>query len=277
MATGNDNAFGPAPTPAIRLANRSALLVFTRVVYAIIMREVRTRFGHGNLGYVRALLEPVLFMGGFVVIWLVLGRASPIAVPVEMFFLCSLFPFSAFIRTWEYTSSSIRANSGLLLFPIVRPLDFFIARMILEGASQIFVFVILATIFQGLFGEVRHLPADPLSVLLAAVSIILLGAGMGLVTGCLSMEYPSIDMVFGLVRRLMFFTSGVFFTADSLPNLLKTYLWWNPVLHATEWFRSSYFSEEQSDFLDLNYLWATIVAVLAIGLVLERRIYRKGY
>ncbi|HKK29910.1 MAG TPA: ABC transporter permease [Alphaproteobacteria bacterium] len=277
MPSGNDNASGYSPSPAIPLKRRGGLTVVAHVVYAIVMREVKTRFGRGNMGYLRALLEPMVFIGGFVLIWFALGRASPIAVPVELFFLCSLFPYVAFTRTWEYSAGAIRSNTGLLMFPIVRPLDFFIARTILEAASQLMVFLILAVAVHGLFGELRHLPADLLGVLLAVLSAITLGAALGLCTGILAMEFPSVEMILMPVRRLLFFSSGVFFIADSLPAILQEYLWWNPVLHATEWFRSAYFSEAESQFLSIEYLWSAIVALLVIGLILERRLMRIGY
>jgi capsular polysaccharide transport system permease protein len=277
MASGNDTAPANLTPPAIELPERNAVLAFCQVIYAIMMREVRTRFGASNFGYLRALLEPVVFIMGFVLIWLALGRASPIAVPVELFFLCSIFPFGAFMRTWEYTTNAIKANTGLMMFPVVRPLDFFIARMLLEAASQVLVLFILAVIVQGLFCEPRHLPDDLLGVAGAVLAAILLGAGMGLVIGCIIMEFPTVDVFMQIVRRALFFSSGVFFTADSLPAILQKYLYWNPVLHVTEWFRSAYFSESDSHFLDLYYLWGCVAGMLLLGLVLERRLYRKGY
>ena len=277
MTSGNDNAPARPLSSGIELTNRSHAAVFARVVYAIIMREVRTRFGTSYIGYFRALLEPTVFIMGFVLIWRALGRASPVAVPVELFFLCSLFPYIAFMRTWDYTTSAIRANTGLLMFPVVRPLDFFIARTILEGVSQLLVLFLLALAVHGLFCEPRHLPDNLLGVLGAAMTAILLGASMGLIIGCVLMEYPSIGVIMPLFRRALLFTSGVFFMADSLPAVVKSYLYWNPVLHVTEWFRSSYFSESESQFLDMYYLWACVIGILLIGLVLERRLYRKGY
>lgn len=277
MASGNDTASAIAPPPAIELPQRNGLTAFCHVINAIVMREVRTRFGQSHFGYARAILEPAIFIVGFVLIWKILGRASPIAVPVELFFLCSLFPFSAFTRAWDYTSNAIKANAGLMIFPVVRPLDFFVARSLLEAATQLLVLVILATAVHGLFGEPRHLPDNLLGVLGAVTAVLLLGAGIGLTTGCIAMEFPSVDLVMPLLRRFMFFTSGVFFIADSLPGVLQTYLYWNPVLHATEWFRSAYFSESHSQFMDLDFLWGCVIAILVLGLVLERRLYRKGY
>lgn len=277
MASGNDTAPATPPPPAIELPQRNGLTAFCHVINAIVMREVRTRFGQSHFGYARALLEPAVFMAGFVMIWMVLGRASPIAVPVELFFLTSLFPYSAFTRTWDYTSNAVSANTGLLMFPVVRPLDFFVARTLLESATQLLVLVILATLVHGLFCQPQHLPDNLLGVLGALAAVLLLGAGAGLLIGCIAMEFPSVMVVMPLLRRLLFFTSGVFFIADSLPDILKTYLYWNPVLHATEWFRSAYFSESHSQFMDLDFLWSCVIAVLVLGLVLERRLYRKGY
>ena len=277
MSPGNDTVRAEGPPPAIELPERNGFIAFCHVINAIMMREVRTRFGASNFGYARALIEPTIFIVGFVLIWLALGRASPIAVPVELFFLCSIFTFGAFMRTWEYTTSAMRANIGLLMFPVVRPLDFFVARTLLEAATQMLVFLVLAIVVHGLFCEPQHLPDNVLGVLGATVAAVLLGAGMGLTIGCLSYEFPTIETVLQIVRRALFFASGMFFIADSLPSVLKNILYWNPALHVTEWFRSSYFSEADSHFLDLDYLWGFIAGLLVLGLALERRLYRKGY
>ena len=274
MASDNENVLVfPRPAP-VEIAQRSSLGVFACIIYAVIMREVKSRFGQSNFGYVRALIEPVVFIFGFVFIWIALERATPIAVPIELFFLCRIAPYTAFVRTWEYTSSAIRANQGLLMFPVVRPLDFFVARTILEGASQLLVIVILCTVMHGIYGEPRLLPEDLLSVLAAFLAAIVLGAGFGLTTGCLVMEWPFVEVVLLLLRRIMFFTSGIFFIADTLPGLLKDVLWWNPMLHVTEWFRSAYFSEADSQFLSLPFIGGSILLIITIGLIQERRIQR---
>ena len=46
------------------------------------------------------------------------------------------------------------------------------------------------------------------------------------------------------------------------------------MLHVTEWFRSAYFSEADSQFLSLPFIGGSILLIITIGLIQERRIQR---
>ena len=57
---------------------RQSLIIMGRVIYALIMREARTRYGSSNFGYAWAIVDPLVTLAVFVGIFSALGRASPI-------------------------------------------------------------------------------------------------------------------------------------------------------------------------------------------------------
>jgi len=52
---------------------------------------------------------------------------------------------------------------------------------------------------------------------------------------------------------------------------------WNPILHAVDWFRSSFYQEYDPHWLDRSYLSTVAVLTLLAGLGLERGLRRRLY
>ena len=62
-----------------------------------------------------------------------------------------------------------------------------------------------------------------------------------------------------------------------MPDWIRGILAWNPVLHAVDWFRSSFFVEYQPYWLDRTFLITVAVVTLLAGLTLERCLRRSLY
>ena len=77
-------------------------------------------------------------------------------------------------------------------------------------------------------------------------------------------------MVWAVIGRIVFLTSGLFFVADGMPLALQEWLYYNPILHLTEWLRSGYYANYESRFLDPAYPLGFMLAVLLLGFAAER-------
>jgi capsular polysaccharide transport system permease protein len=62
-----------------------------------------------------------------------------------------------------------------------------------------------------------------------------------------------------------------------MPDWIRGILGWNPVLHAVDWFRSSFFVEYQPYWLDRTFLVTVAAVTLLAGLTLERCLRRSLY
>ncbi|HPQ96850.1 MAG: ABC transporter permease [Thiothrix sp.] len=246
-----------------------ALRVQVRVVRAFILRETRTRFGHSKLGYLWAFFEPMIYMLSMIGIFWVLDRGTPLpGVHLLVFFFTGLMPWLIFTKIAGAVSGSIEANKSLLAYPQVQPVDIVVARSLLEFMTLFLVGVmyLIGVGYAGLLNGIENV----LRVLMYLFLAAFLGLGLGLLSGAVKLYWPNWSTFQSVLMRIMFFTSGKFFLADSLPRTLQEWLWYNPMLHVTEGVRSAFFRGFESRFLDPAYPVLCMLLLLFLGLASER-------
>ena len=245
----------------------SAFTIQCRVLYALILRDIKGRFGGRRLGFMWALLEPCLFITLFVVMFQLIGRTSQAGIEVPLFFVTGITPFLMFRDLFGSISNEAKANSPLLMFPQVSKTDLIFASLIVNVLVSIAVFILLLTACFAM-GYTFTID-DPLGVLNTLFLLVALGLGLGLVIGALTIRYEFVSSLSqALLGRPLFFTSGLFFTADILPPKAREYALYNPVLHGIESIRSAMFVSFESRYVDLNYVFFFAVTLIALGLMM---------
>lgn len=250
----------------------SGLVVQGRVIYALILREVHTLYGNTTLGYLWAIFQ---CLTGIVFLWglrIVVGFHPPHGMSVVAFLLSGLLPWYMFSQTLSKCMSAVGANNALLTFPQITPLDLMIARMIVVWATQlvsgliVYGFAILCkqqvviTNFLGFLGGIIFAP--------------LFGLALGASLGSLSFYWSALTKIVPIMLRIMFFTSGVFFSISHLPGTVQSYLLYNPMMHLIEWTRSSMSPPYLTIKFNLLYFFTCFLICLVFGLLLER--YLRG-
>ncbi len=249
----------------------AGLVAHAQVIQALVLREIRTRFGHYRLGYPWALAEPVAHVA---VLSIIFGLRSPTVagnVDFPLFLATGIIPYLLFHRMVMRGMSTVEGNRALFSYRQVKPIDTLIARAILEVVIYGAVFVVFMTGAAWLgFDVAVH---DPLPVLMVFLLLALLGLGLGSLACVAATMFTDTTQVVPIVLRPLYFISGIFFSVERLPAEYRDYLLWNPVLHALELIREHYFREIDASFGDPLYLgWTTAVSV-ALGL-LTFHVYR---
>jgi capsular polysaccharide transport system permease protein len=155
---------------------KKGTLIQGRIIAALVMREMRTRFGEMQLGYAWALIEPLVQIGILVTIFSMLGRRPPLGTSFEAFFLNGYVPYAMYSQISSRTAQAIAANRALVSFPPVRNMDTVWARIGLETATGITSFILLILIFT--FIDINVVPNDVVNYFFGFVSVIALGAGL---------------------------------------------------------------------------------------------------
>ena len=244
-----------------------------RVVLALMLREARTRYGRQRVGYLWALIEPILHITLFYAIFTYTLRVVPLGHSLAMFLATGLATYVGFSNVLNRTQGGFASNEALLAYPVVSVMDVFLGRALLELATWITVsFIIIGA----LIGS--GLDPMPRSVLMMVSAIFLLfgiGFGVGMLIGIASQFAPSVDTLLSVPLRLLYFASGAFFVPDAMPPAVREILAWNPVLQGVTLFRMGYYGNYESHILDVKYLviWSA-GAVLAAFLV--ERLTRKA-
>ena len=240
-----------------------------RILVALIMRDVQTRFFGTALGFVVAIAWPITHIFVLILINSAAGRATPYGDNAALFFATGALPFMCFNYMSRFTMLGVTLNKPLLSYPIVKVGDILIARAILEvlnAAVVVVVTIIILTIM-----GVDVWPPRPQEAMYALLACMLLGFGFGIVNGVIGGIFPFWITPFSLFQIVLWMASGVIIVPDELPESFRYWLSWNPALVGVEWMRSAFYEGYGlGDLLDKPYMLGFAVVTLFVGLLMER-------
>ncbi len=240
-----------------------------RVIHAIMLRDMRTRFGHTRLGYLWAIMEPITHLMTLGVIFYALNRApAPVGDNLFLFYITGLVPFLMFSHVAQDVMSASEANNTMLQLPIVKRTDIMAAHALRQFGTELCVGIVIFSI-AALLGQ-RGLPADPMTALIAIVLLWLLAVGVGAFNLTIAEAFPSYETVFASALRLLYVASGIYYSPISMPDWAREILVWNPILQGIELFRSGFYPQYDPHWLDANYLLIWVVASAGTGFAMER-------
>ncbi len=239
-----------------------------RVVWALMLRETKTLFGKHKLGYLWALINASFTIGVFWVLREFGGFAPPQGMSVPVFLLGGFVPFFVFSETVNGAMNGVSGNRALLAYPQVFTVDIFIARALLHGAMYFCVLVILLTVahFSG-YAVPLH---DPAAMLMAMILVLILGFGVGAIASSFNLMWPTTRLIVPMLTRVLFFTSGLFFSVEFAPVYIREILYYNPLSHLIELLRGGLSDGYVGSFVYVPYVGGFILCALSIGLLLER-------
>jgi capsular polysaccharide transport system permease protein len=236
------------------------------VLWALLHREAVTRFGRYKVGVLWMLVEPLISV---IVIGLLLGpivgRTAP-DMPYAFFLLNGFVLLKTFGGTMTAGIGAISSNSGLLMFPKVRPLDILLARFLFELATSILSFTVFCIV--GIWMGIS-LSVDYLQILLATFVLTwLLGCGIGLILSVGAAYYNSVEKIAAFIKQPLLFISCVLYPLYNLPGIAQQVLLFNPLVHTIELSRKSLFPLYHTGDVNLLYPTLAAIAFLAIGICL---------
>lgn len=252
-----------------------ALSTQARVIYALILRETKTRYGNYKIGFLWALIEPLVSVSVFVAIFANLRQDQPGGMPLVPFMLVGFICYSIFKDPWGQMQATISHSRNLLTFPQVTTFDVIIARGILEILVTFFVLGFLLYMAYLIGFEVRV--ERPLGVLAVCGLLATFGVGMGFLFASVEPIIPSVKQLSSQVLgRPLYFSSGLFFSADSIPAPVLEYLLYNPVLHMIELVRGEFFYGFETNYGSWMYASAWSFGALALGLLTHQAVHKKA-
>src|SRR4051794_26462277 len=112
------------PPPPGRTSLWLSVQVQARVIGALLMREIITRFGRDNLGFLWLFIEPMMFTLGIMGLWSISGMGHGThGVPIAAFAITGYSPVLLWRNCATRASMAIPVNLALLYHRNVRVLD----------------------------------------------------------------------------------------------------------------------------------------------------------
>jgi len=245
-------------------------------VVSLLVRETKTRFGKSKLGYVWVVFEPLAHISIMIalVTTFAKGRLPPVGTSFALFYFTGVLPYYLMSSTVSHVMKAVPENRPLLQLPIVRMFDVYLARALLELMTITVVATVLLFSFY-LFG-LNVVPRNFFGVISPMLSLWCFSFGLGLIYSVVVVFFPGWERIWGAIISLIYFSSGIFYTARMMPEIVRDYLAFNPLLQAIELIRDGFFFGAPAHWIDSEYFYLTAFCTLSLGLgvvkLYERRI-----
>lgn len=236
-----------------------------RVIWALVLREILTRYGRHNIGFLWLFLEPMLFTVAVTILWTATKAVHGSNLPIVAFAVTGYSSVLLWRNMPNRTIKALEPNLSLLYHRNVRPMDIYIARLLLEVAGATSSFVVLTLVFN--FVGWLDYPEDVLQVAAAWCMLAWFGTGLALLFGTLSETSETVEKLWHPTAYILFPLSGAAFLVDALPAPAQHYILLLPMVHGVEFLREGYFGSQIVAHYDIGYmaLWNTCLTVLGLA------------
>ena len=240
-----------------------------RVIGALILREIHTRYGRENIGFLWVFFEPVMFCVAVTLMWSAIRPAHEHGLPMVAFIITGYLPLTMWRHCVFRSIRAFEANGSLLFHRQVTPLDLIAARLVLElyGTAIAFILVAGGAMVMGFMEP----PYDLGLFYLGNFYNILFSIGTGLILASLSERSEVVERCVSVFTYMSLPFSGAFSMVDWVPVRLQHILLFSPSVHAYEIIRAGEFGPSLRTHYDLTYVSWTCALLILIGLSLTLR------
>lgn len=243
-----------------------------RVIHALLMREILTRFGRHNIGFLWLFVEPMLFTLGVTALWTATKALHGSDLPIAAFALTGYSCVLLWRNMPARCIGAVEPNLSLMYHRNVKVIDIFIARLLLEGGGATISFCLLSVTFISI-GMIDP-PEDVLEVFAGWMLLAWFGMALALLLGALSYEHEIVDKLWHPASYLLFPLSGAAFLVDSLPKAAQDVVLYLPMVHGTEMVREGYFGSHITARYDVAYIALFTLFLSLAALAQVRKISR---
>lgn len=257
--------------PILNQTPRSPFQVLCDVTFGLLIRELKTRFGSYRLGYAWALLDPLLMISAFSLIFGLRSSGGFGGAPAPLFITASYLPFVFYRNVVSKLQSAVNANMGLFCYRQVTPFATFVARFILEAIIGLVVgFILLLGLLWFGFDAT---PNDPLLVILIYVLLMIFSFSLGVIFCVFSSLFKEASKFLDLLMMPLMFISCVMYPLSTIPTQYQHWFLWNPLVHAIELIRSGWIS----GYVSPNVSWIYLSGVTLVLLTFAMSCYRLSH
>jgi lipopolysaccharide transport system permease protein len=242
------------------------------LLYFLVIRSLKLRYKQTVLGAAWAVLQPLLTMAVFTVVFGRLARLGSDGLPYPVFALAALVPWTYFANALTQAGNSLVDQHQLLTkvyFPrLLLPLAAVIAGLVDLVIS--FVMLLVVLVWYGITPSARLLVAPALALLAAASAL-----APGIWLAALNVRYRDVRHVIPFLVQIWLFATPVAYSSGLVPEGWRPLYGLNPMAGVVDGFRWMVAPEARAPGLGLAVSLAAIAVLLTAGLYFFRRTERS--
>ena len=242
----------------------------------MVRRELRQKYKGSALGVLWYLINPLVLMGAYALVFSVLLRVADVP-DYPLFLLVGLIVWVFFSQALLAAAPSLVMNASL-----VRKVRFPREAIPASVATvQLVTFLVMLSVVLPIALIVRE-SLDPALALLPVIVVLLFAMvlGLSLAVAVLHAHFRDVEPVLGAALLPWFFLTPIFLEVDDMPGVDShrwvgdVLEWGNPVAPFVTAVRDVLFLGTAPSAMHLAYLVAAAEVALGVGLLLFRRLER---
>jgi teichoic acid transport system permease protein len=248
------------------------LYIHRSLIYELTKRDFNTKYIKNYFGLAWAILDPLFFiLILFFVFGMRYGNKEILGTPFINYLICGYIAYDFFSNTFNQVVASIHDYKFL-----IKKVDFHSAIIpLFKILSQSFmhgIVLILSLIILLCNGVMPGIMIIQIIYYLVAISFLLLG--LGWITAAIFPFFPDIRNIVGIITRIMFFITPIFWSIEGLPDRIAFMMKLNPLYYIATGYRESLiFNIPFWDHpLQTLYFWGLSFLIFFIGLFVFKRL-----
>ena len=242
----------------------------------MVRRELRQKYKGSALGVLWYLINPLVLMGAYALVFSVLLRVANIP-HYPLFLICGLIVWVFFAQAMLAAAPSLVQN-GALVRKVRFPRETIPASV---AVVQLATFLVMLALVTPVALIVRD-SLDPALLVLPLVVLLLFAfvLGLSLAVSVLHAHFRDVEPVVAAALLPWFFITPIFLRVEDLPGVRERQWlsdlieWANPIAPFVDAVRELLYSGAAPSLGHLGYLAAVGLGALAIGVLLFRRMQR---
>ena len=258
------------PSRGWRALDLRELWRFRELVYFLALRDVKVRYKQTALGVAWVLLQPLLAMGIFSIVFGQRGLTTG-GVPYPLFVISGLVPWFYFSNATSGASGSVVGNTQLIskvYFPrLAIPLAAVLANLV-DLSIGLGLELVLLLVFS--VGWTANLLAIPFLVAL----MVLTALGVSVWLSALDVQYRDVRYAVPFFIQVWLFATPVIYAAADVPERWRPILALNPMTGIIEAFRWALLGTGDAPLAAIAGSMVIVALLLSTGLLYFRRMER---
>ncbi len=236
------------------------------LIYFLVWRDIKALYAQTILGFSWAILQPLIQIIIFSVIFGKIARVSTDGIPYFLFSSVAIIPWTYLSQSLIASSQSLVTGTNLLdkvYFPrLIFPITPVLAKLVDFGVSLIII-LIVSLVYQ--VSPTWNLFLLPLFTLL----MMSISAGIGFWLSAMAIRFRDVKHAMPFAIRMLMYTAPIVYSASSIPETYRFFYSLNPFVGVIEGFRSC--------LLGTPYQWQFILPgiITAIFIFISGAFYFK--
>jgi lipopolysaccharide transport system permease protein len=242
------------------------------LLYFLAWRDVKIRYKQAALGMSWAIIQPLLTMIIFSVLF---GRFAQIpsdGVPYPVFSYSALLLWMYFSVTLALAGNSLIGNANLIT-------KVYFPRVLMPAASALAGILDLAIGSTFLVGLMLYYRTElTWTVLLAPVFVVhlfVLALGISMLLAAMNVKYRDVKYVIPFLTQIWMFVTPIIYPITFVPDRYQWLLALNPVTGVVEGFRAAVLGAQPVPWRVVGISWGITLLLALIGAVYFRKTERQ--